>query len=49
MESSFDDALIEGADFTNAVLSRIQQKQLCSKADGKNSESGISTSYSLGC
>ncbi len=49
MESRFSDAQIEGADFTNAVLSRIQQKQLCSKAAGVNSETGESTSYSLGC
>ena len=49
MESHFDGALIEGADFTDAVISRIQQKQLCSIADGINSNSGVSTSYSLGC
>ena len=49
MESNFDSALIEGADFTDAVISRIQQKQLCSIADGINSNSQVSTSYSLGC
>ena len=49
MESSFENASIEGADFTDAVLSRIQQKQLCSMASGVNSETGVSTSYSLGC
>ncbi len=49
MESSFDNASIEGTDFTDAVLSRIQQKELCSIASGVNSETGVSTSYSLGC
>jgi len=49
MESEFAGALIDGADFTDAVISRIQQKQLCSIADGTNSESGVSTIYSLGC
>ena len=49
MESQFEGASIEGADFTDAVISRIQQKQLCSIAEGTNSDSGVSTSYSLGC
>ena len=37
------------SDFTNAVLSRIQQKELCAKANGTNSATGESTEYSLGC
>ena len=49
MESTFTNSNIEGADFTDAVLSRIQQKQLCEMAKGTNSNTGISTSYSLGC
>jgi|TARA_B100001996_G_scaffold345898_1_gene302519 uncharacterized protein YjbI with pentapeptide repeats len=49
MESSFDSALIDGTDFTDAVLSRIQQKQLCSMASGTNSSTGVETAYSLGC
>ncbi len=49
MESNFENSLIEGADFTDAVISRIQQKQLCAMASGSNSNSGVSTSYSLGC
>ncbi len=49
MESNFENASIDGADFTDAVLSRIQQKQLCNIATGTNSMTGISTSYSLGC
>tara|TARA_B100000945_G_scaffold47817_2_gene33502 strand:+ start:1697 stop:2209 length:513 start_codon:yes stop_codon:yes gene_type:complete len=49
MESNFDGAKIDGADFTDAVLSRIQQKDLCKKANGVNSTTGESTEYSLGC
>ena len=49
MESNFDGAKIDGADFTDAVLSRIQQKELCQKASGVNSSTGESTEYSLGC
>ena len=49
MESNFDGAKIDGADFTDAVLSRIQQKDLCKKANGINSSTGESTEYSLGC
>ena len=40
---------IDGADFTDAVLSRTQQKQLCAIANGTNSSTGESTQYSLGC
>ena len=40
---------VEETGFTDAVLSRIQQKQLCSMASGTNSSTGESTSYSLGC
>ena len=49
MESNFQGAKIDGADFTNAVLSRIQQKALCSIANGTNTSTGESTEYSLGC
>ena len=49
MESNFENALIDGSDFTDAVISRIQQKQLCSIASGKNTSTGVSTTYSLGC
>ena len=49
MESNFQGAKIDGADFTDAVLSRIQQKELCSIANGTNSSTGESTKYSLGC
>ena len=49
MESNFEGAKIDGADFTDAVLSRTQQKQLCAIANGTNSSTGESTEYSLGC
>ena len=49
MESNFKGAKIDGADFTDAVLSRIQQKELCEIAIGTNSSTGESTEYSLGC
>ncbi len=49
MESNFEGAKIDGADFTDAVISRIQQKELCAIANGTNSSTGESTEYSLGC
>ena len=49
MESTFINTNIDGADFTDAVISRIQQKQLCNIATGTNTITGIDTSYSLGC
>jgi len=49
MESSFTNANIEGTDFSDAIINRIQQKQLCARAEGSNPSSGIDTYYSLGC
>jgi uncharacterized protein YjbI with pentapeptide repeats len=47
--SSFSKALIEGADFTDALLDRDDQRRLCRDADGINPTTGVSTFDSLGC
>ena len=49
LRSTFDDVDIAGADFTDAILDGAQVKELCAKATGVNSKTGIATRDSLGC
>ena len=49
LRSTFEGADITGADFTDAIMDGAQVKELCTKASGINSQTGISTRDSLGC
>ena len=49
LRTIFDGVNIAGADFTDAILDGAQIKELCIKASGVNSKTGIATRESLGC
>jgi uncharacterized protein YjbI with pentapeptide repeats len=49
LRSTFTDVNIAGADFTDAILGKLQQKELCKIASGVNPKTGIATRDSLAC
>lgn len=49
LRSRFDQTQIEGADFSQATLDRVEQVRLCAIASGINPTTGVDTRDSLEC
>ena len=47
--SSFARAQVDGADFSDALLDRDDQRKLCQEAEGLNPTTGVLTRDSLSC
>ncbi|MEM6591624.1 MAG: pentapeptide repeat-containing protein [Cyanobacteria bacterium P01_C01_bin.73] len=47
--SLFKDTIIEGADFSGAIIDRYQTALMCKYASGVNPTTGVATRDSLGC
>ena len=47
--SDLEGAIIDGADFSDALLDKKTQQALCKTASGKNEATGVDTRQSLGC
>ena len=47
--SSFRGATVTDADFSDALIDRVDQRSLCRDAEGTNPITGVDTRLSLGC
>jgi uncharacterized protein YjbI with pentapeptide repeats len=47
--SSFIGATVTNADFSDALIDRLDQRSLCRDAEGTNPTTGVNTRASLGC